>query len=78
MLTVTFIINELVSPTQAYAIPCKDISDTSMSIRDTIHFINKDCQDGILLNLDLNKAFDRVDHTFLKETLKQIGFGPNF
>lgn len=66
---VKLVIDEIVSITQAYAIPGRDISETLMSLRDTIYHINTDCQEGILLNLDLNKAFDRVDHTFLKETL---------
>lgn len=51
---------------------------TAKTVRYIINFKNTECEGGIILNLDLNKAFDRVDHSFLKETLAQLGFGPKF
>ena len=40
--------------------------------------IDKTNETGILVTLDQEKAFDRVDHEFLMCTLTKFGFGPDF
>jgi len=40
--------------------------------------IDKTDESGILVTLDEDKAFDRVDHTFLMKVLIKFGFGPSF
>ena len=47
-------------------------------IRDTLDMIDKTNESGILVILDQEKAFDRVDHSFLMCTLVKFGFGPSF
>ena len=47
-------------------------------IRDTLDMIDKTDEPGILVTLDQEKAFDRVDHDFLMSTLAKFGFGPSF
>ena len=68
------VIGTVVGNTQAYSIPGRDIADTISSIRDTIHHM-KSTKGGIVLSLDLNKAFDRVDHSYLYRVLEKMGFG---
>lgn len=70
------VINSIIGPTQAYSIPGRDISDTINTIRDTVSCLNK--EGGILLGVDLEKAFDRVEHPFLWAVLERFGFGPIF
>ena len=47
-------------------------------IHDVLHMINKTDETGILVSVDQEKAFDRVDHEFLMRTLAKFGLGPDF
>lgn len=40
--------------------------------------IDKTDESGILVTLDEDKAFERVDHTFLMKVLIKFAFGPSF
>ncbi|CAJ1079165.1 pol-like protein [Xyrichtys novacula] len=66
----------IINSTQSYSIPGRDISDSILTIKETIHNMQKD--KGFLLSIDLEKAFDRVDHTFLFNILQAFGFGSKF
>ena len=68
------VIGTVVGNTQAHSIPGRDIADTISSIRDVIAHM-KGGNGGIVVSLDLNKAFDRVDHRYLYRVLEKVGFG---
>ncbi|KAK2644587.1 hypothetical protein Ddye_019782 [Dipteronia dyeriana] len=40
-----------------------------------IHHWRSSKEGGLLVKLDFEKAYDTVDHSFLEELLKQMGFG---
>ena len=71
------VIGVVVGSTQAYSIPGRDISDTICSIRDIISYM-KGGIGGVVMSLDLNKAFDRVNHEYLFKVLEKAGFGSGF
>lgn len=73
-----YVIGTVVSRTQAYAIPGRNIACTAASVRDIIHYLSVTSGGGIVLNLDMNKAFDRVDHCFMFALLEKLGFGTQF
>ncbi len=65
----------VISPTQAYSVPGRDIAGTIRTVRDVISLMKGE-EEGIILGLDLNKAFDRVEHNYLWKVLKKMNFGP--
>lgn len=68
-------VGSIISPSQAYSIPGRDITDTICTIRDVVDSMGKDGEGGLILCMDLNKAFDRVEHSFIEQVMKRVGFG---
>ncbi len=69
------IVGSIISPSQAYSIPGRDITDTVCTIRDVVDSMGKDGEGGLILCMDLNKAFDRVEHSFIEQVMRRFGFG---
>lgn len=46
--------------------------------RDLIEYINSSNKTGALINIDLQRAFDSVDHEFLFNILEKMGFDKSF
>ena len=49
----------IIAPTQAYSIEGRDITDIIGTVSDVVRCMKE--QSGIVLSVDLNKAFDRVE-----------------
>ena len=56
----------------------RQIDHTIHLLRDLIELSNHEDLDAAFIFLDQEKAFDRVDHDFLYQTLKTFGIGDNF
>ena len=54
------------------------ISKTGRLIFDIMEICGKENIPGYLVTMDLEKAFDSLDHVFLICTLKKFGFGDSF
>ncbi len=63
---------------QSYCIPNRTIFDNLFLVRDIITVSKRHNLDIGLFSLDQEKAFDRVDHSYLFKTLEAFGFGHNF
>ena len=72
------VLDMIVNPDQSCSVPGRSIASNLILLRDTLDYIEKTNEPAILVSLDQEKAFDRVNHTFLMNLLKHYGFGPSF
>lgn len=71
-------LEEVIHPDQACAIPGRKITDSLVLIRDTICYARDRNIRLVVLNLDFEKAFDRVSHQYLFQVLQKMGFPERF
>ena len=72
------VIASIVHQDQTCSVPGRTIFSNLHLVRDVLDMINKTNETGILVTLDQEKAFDRVDHGFLMHILSKFGFGSDF
>ena len=68
----------IVDPDQTCSVPGRKITSNLHILRDVLDYTDRTNETGILISLDQEKAFDRVNRTFLLNLLSRFGFGPSF
>lgn len=68
----------VVNDDQTCGVPGRAISDNLNLVRDVLGDVDRLDLDGVVLSLDQEKAFDRVDRVFLDKVLGRFGFGEVF
>ncbi|KAI3376754.1 hypothetical protein L3Q82_000356 [Scortum barcoo] len=68
----------IIHPDQTYCVPGRLISDNVTLIRDILEVSGSLAVDTGLISIDQEKAFDRVEHKYLWQTLATFGFSPGF
>ncbi|MCP3681452.1 MAG: reverse transcriptase family protein [bacterium] len=68
----------LVHPNQTCAVPGRDIRDSLLSLYNTVQTVINNDDEGILLSLDHQTAFDIIEWEFVFEALKGYNFGEKF
>lgn len=77
-LRMSTVLADLIHPDQACAVPGRKITDSLVLIRDSICYARDRNIRLIVLNLDFEKAFDRVSHHYLFQVLGKMGFPGRF
>lgn len=72
------VIDPLINESQAAYIKGRLIDDNIVCAHELLHQIRFTKQKCILLKLDFEKAFDKVNKDFLLEVLRASGFGQLF
>ena len=72
------VLEHVVGPAQTCSVPGRSILANTFLLQDTLDYIERTNEPAILLSLDQEKAFDRVNRSFLLELLPSLGFGPSF
>ena len=68
----------LISANQGGFVPHKQITDNVILIQEAIHRSINRQERGMIIKLDMENAFDRVDHHFLTEALRKFRISNNF
>ena len=71
--TIANIINEFQS-----CGPNRSIINNALNLKSIIKYIRQNDQKYAIISLDQEKAFDRIEHNFLKIVLQKYDFPPNF
>ena len=77
-LHLSLVLETIVTPDQTCSVPGRSISSNLVMLRDMLDYIDRTDEPGILISLDQEKAFDRVDRSFLMNLLRHLGFVPSF
>ena len=72
------VLPSIISSNQTAYVAKRCISESGRLISDIIEICEKENIPAYLVTMDLEKAFDSLDHDFLICVLKKIGFGDNF
>ena len=73
-LRLTKIAGRIISSNQTAFIPGRNILDGVVILQEVLHKLRVKKQQGIVLKLDFEKAYDMVDWSFLEEVLIRKGF----
>ncbi|KAL9984497.1 hypothetical protein ACROYT_G006797 [Oculina patagonica] len=74
----TSVLHTIIHSNQTACIPNRTINDNVSLLRDAITYANDHNVPLALISIDQLKAFDRVSHSFLFQSLTKFGFGPQF
>lgn len=75
------VLPSMISPTQSAFVPNRLITDNVLLAFELNHYINskpKGKEDFMTLKLDVSKAYDRVEWSFLRRTLTRLGLAVSF
>ena len=69
------IMSKLISKCQTSFIKGRNVMDGVMSLHEILHEAKRKKQQGVVLKLDFEKAYDKVDWSYLMRCVSQRGFG---
>jgi hypothetical protein len=68
------IAKKVISPTQNTFLPGRNIMEGVIILYETIHEMHRKKQSGVILKLDFEKAYDKINWIFVQQTLRMKGF----
>ena len=72
------VIPEIISPEQCGFIKDRDICESLRTALETIDYTKKNGKEPILISIDFEKCFDRVEHQSVLGPMEYFGFGQKF
>lgn len=68
---------KFIGKTQSGFVPGRQILDASITTHEVLHSMEKSGNLGMALKLDISKAYDRINWSFLYKVMERIGFSQN-
>ena len=75
---INLVADHLISPTQTAFIRSQNILEGVVILHETIHELNCKNQNGVIIKIDFEKAYDKVWWDFLLQMLQMKGFSPKW
>ncbi|KAK3224590.1 hypothetical protein Dsin_004452 [Dipteronia sinensis] len=69
------VMNSIISDCQMVFVKDRRIVDNFIIAKEIVHKWQRDKEGGLLIKLDFEKAYDSVDHSFLDNMIRNMGFG---
>ena len=66
--------DRVVSPSQTSFMQGRNILDGVVILHETIHELHSKKQNGVMFKINFEKAYDKVNYSFLQQTLRMKGF----
>jgi hypothetical protein len=65
---------KVINPSQTTCLPCRNIMDGVIMLHETIYEMHKRKQSGLIMKIDFEKAYDKINWSFVHQTLRMKGF----
>jgi hypothetical protein len=65
---------EIISPSQTAFMPGRNTIEGVVILYETIHKLHRKKMNGVILKLDFEKSYEKVNWSFLHQTLRMKGF----
>jgi hypothetical protein len=75
---VTEVAKMVISPKQTSFLPRRNIMEGVIILHEIIHQMHRKKQDGVILKIDFKKAYDKINWSFVQQTLRMKGFCPTW
>ena len=72
----TVVANKVTRQSQTTFMPGKNVLEGVVILHETIHELHKKKKNGVILKLDFEKAYDKVNWSFVQQTIRMKGFSP--
>ena len=72
------VLESVIPPEQTGFVPNRSISENIILLQDSIFYAKRHHPSAIIVSLDFEKAYDRVQRPVMMEILKKMGFGPRW
>jgi hypothetical protein len=69
---------KIISSSQTTFLPGRNIMERVIVLHEAIHEMHRKKQSGVILKIDFENAYDKLNWNFIQQTLRMKGFSPTW